>query len=85
MTSAPGYDFLVGGAASAGAAASAPGLTDEGLADDRSLGGWLREACGAFFHAVGTSRMGARNDARRSSIPNAGSWGWRVSWCATRP
>jgi len=44
------------------AAVSAPGLTDEVLADDGSLGGWLRAGCEAFFHAVGTSCMGSKTD-----------------------
>ena len=42
--------------------ASAPGLTDDVLRDDRALDGWLQANSEAFFHAFGTCRMGASND-----------------------
>jgi len=38
------------------------GLAPEVLGDDRALDYWLRANCGEFFHAVGTCRMGAKND-----------------------
>ncbi len=46
------------------ASASAPGLTDEILADDRALDHWLRANCEEYFHAVGTCRMGPHGDPR---------------------
>src|SRR5690348_4041680 len=42
--------------------ASAPGLTDDVLDEDRALSAWLRANCVPFFHAVGTCRMGAKDD-----------------------
>lgn len=42
--------------------ASARGLCLENLPDDESLGGWLRANCEDFSHAVGTCRMGSRDD-----------------------
>ena len=44
--------------------ASAPGLTGHILGDDRALDEWLRANCEEFFHAVGTCRMGAKDDSR---------------------
>ena len=52
------------GLSSVCARASAPGLTDDILEDDRAFDSWLRARCEAFFHAAGTCRMGATTDAR---------------------
>jgi 5-(hydroxymethyl)furfural/furfural oxidase len=43
---------------------SAPSLSVAQLAEDESLDGWLRTNCEEFFHAVGTCRMGRKDDAR---------------------
>jgi 5-(hydroxymethyl)furfural/furfural oxidase len=42
----------------------APGLTADVVRDDRALDEWLRANCEEFFHAVGTCRMGAKDDPR---------------------
>jgi choline dehydrogenase len=44
--------------------AFAPGLSEDVLGDDHALDHWLRANCEEFFHAVGTCRMGAKNDPR---------------------
>ena len=43
---------------------SAPWLMPNAIGDDRALDEWLRANCQEFFHAVGTCRMGAKNDPR---------------------
>jgi len=42
--------------------ASAPGLTDDVLGENGALDSWLLANSEAFFHALGTCRMGASND-----------------------
>jgi choline dehydrogenase len=42
--------------------ASASGLAERDLSDDPALDHWLRTHCEEFFHAVGTCRMGAKDD-----------------------
>jgi 5-(hydroxymethyl)furfural/furfural oxidase len=37
---------------------------DDVLASDEALHAWLRDRATAFYHPVGTCRMGARDDAR---------------------
>jgi 5-(hydroxymethyl)furfural/furfural oxidase len=48
----------------------APGLSTETLADDRAMGGWLRANCEEFFHAMGTCRIGPRDDVRSVVDPD---------------
>jgi 5-(hydroxymethyl)furfural/furfural oxidase len=41
----------------------APGLSPEILDDDAALDAWLMTNCVEFFHAMGTCKMGARDDS----------------------